>query len=256
MALFRNPFFKSSDQATEQAYEDGVIALSQGNWYEAHPLLSRAAAGGHISAYYNLALIYAAGHITPYDIDIAADCYYKAAMGGHPQANELLFMLEAADRAGLGTIHLAEFTLRSQDADGLPFMTLLAGCRFYAAVCKASGATSQVIEYELEAASNSTPQYVRDFVTRTGIPYSIYGGGLERVKEGTAADQIIDGLNQLYYSMVKAGFPDEKCLMARCTIVGYLVSKSMYGHRAQPLLGVDRFFGEAPQAGINGRSVR
>ncbi|WP_220384246.1 hypothetical protein, partial [Klebsiella pneumoniae] len=80
-------------------------------------------------------------------------------------------------------------------------MVMITGCRFYAAVCKATDATQQVINYELDAASSSEHAYIQSFIRRCGVPELEFSGGLHRLKEGDAADQITDGLNNLFMSM-------------------------------------------------------
>lgn len=244
MALFETPFFKSKNKKTESIYESGVKCLAAGDNTKANQLFRKAAEAGHISALYNLVILNGSGMIEPFDIDFAADCLYKAAYGEHPKAKEVLYMLEAADRGGMGTTHLANLALNSPPpAEGtLPFLTMITGCRFYAAVCKATGATQQVIDYELDAAGMSDRDFVKRFVKRCGVPTSTFSGGLERLQEGGAAHQITDGLNQLFLSMRQAGYSDKLCLMARCTIVGYVISHSEYASFAPALPSVAGFF--------------
>ena len=155
MALFQNPFFKSDSDFTERQYEIGVRFLAEKDYGQANQYLKKAAEDGHISALYNLAILHGSGVLEPIDVDFAAECFYKAAHAGHPSAQQNLFMLEAADRAGMGTTHLANLALNSPPVDGmLPYLVMITGCRFYAAVCKATDATQQVINYELDAASS------------------------------------------------------------------------------------------------------
>jgi len=52
---------------------------------------------------------------------------------------------------------------------------------------------------------------------------------------------VTDGLIELTMAMLGAGYPGEVALMARCSIVGYILSKSSFGNRAVPLLGVKDF---------------
>ena len=242
MALFRKPFFTSSDKNTERSYEDGVRCLSKADFYGADKHFRQAATAGHVSALHNLAILNGAGYISPYDVDFATDCYYKAAAAGHSIAKEQIFWLEAADRAGLGTDNLSKFASTLPVEDGLNHILMMAGCRFYSALCKNYGATNEVIEYELDAASLSDYKFIQNFVQRTGVPASNFKGGLNRLRAGSAADQITDGLNGLYIALKQSGHSDQICLIARCTIVGYFVSKSMYSNRSSQLLGIARFF--------------
>lgn len=242
MALFGKPFFTSNEKNTERSYEDGVLCLSKNDFYGADKYFRQAAAAGHTSAFHNLAILNGAGYISPYDVDFAADCYYKAAAAGHPTAKEQIFWLEAADRAGLGTDNLSTFASKLPADQGLNHILMMAGCRFYGALCKNYGEANEVIEYELDAASLSDYAFIQNFVRRTGVPVSNFKGGLNRLKTGSAADQITDGLNALYIGLKQSGHSDQICLMTRCTIVGYIVSKSMYSDRSSQLLGIDKFF--------------
>ncbi|AOZ05895.1 hypothetical protein BKK80_08725 [Cupriavidus malaysiensis] len=121
-------------------------------------------------------------------------------------------------------------------------MTMMCAARLYDVLCTKYGAARDVIAYELDAASTSDNPAVLAFVDRTGIASSFFENGMNRLIAGSAADQITDGLNQLWFGMRKSGLTEEIALMGRCTIVGHLVSKSPYGSTARPLLGVHDFF--------------
>ncbi len=241
MPIFGKQFFKSSDQGSEEAYRDGVAALTREDFWVACEHFNRAAGAGHASAYYNLFLIHGGGYISPFDLDAASDSYYKAAAAGHPKAKEQLFMLEAADRAGYGMDNLVRTAAASHDTGHLPSIFMVCACRFVDALCKQYGATSDVIAYELDAARASDRQFVQSFILRTGISPSIYEGGMNRLIEGSAADQITDGLNQVSVALMRSRLDNDLALMARCTIVGYLIRKSHLGNRASSLLGVKEF---------------
>jgi hypothetical protein len=242
MPLFGKPAFTSDDRDVELEYTRGVAALQQSDFYTADKHLRRAAAGDHASAFYNLMLMHGAGVLSPYNIDFAADCMYKAAAAGHPKAVENLGLLEAADRGGFGTNNLAKFASEWPSDGGLNHILMICGCRFYDVLCRKYGATVDVIAYELDAASTSDDVSVLEFLKRTGIQESFYEGGLNRLIPGSAADQITDGLNLLHAGLKSAGTRDEYCRMVRCTIVGYVISKSAFGGNAEPLQGTDRFF--------------
>ena len=120
---------------------------------------------------------------------------------------------------------------------------MMVGCRLYSSLCAMYDTWDAVIEYELDAASHSDYAYVHNFIDRTGVKKSVYSGGLDRLEEGSPPDQITDGLNQLHIGLQQSGLNEKLCLMMRCTIVGYVISKSKYAGTAHPLLGVDKFFG-------------
>ena len=103
MALFRLPSFKSKDDKIEVFYTNGVLAVQAEKYDLANTNFRKAAEGGHVSAFYNLALLNGAGYISPYDLDLAIDYFYKAANAEHPTATENRWLLEAADRGGFGT---------------------------------------------------------------------------------------------------------------------------------------------------------
>lgn len=235
-------FFTSASAAVEDSYRAGVVALQGNDFNVACKHFVAAAGGGHVSAYYNLSLLLGGGYVSPYDIDLAADCWYKAAAGEHPAASKLLYQLEAADRGGFGTQNLAKIAC-GPDADGslIPSLMICAA-RFFDVLSRKFGATVDVIAYELDAASMSDHAFIGKFIERTGIGRDFYQGGLNRLKAGSAADQITDGLNELTIAMRRGGVSEKLAIMARCTIVGHIISKSPYGERSQPLKGVDTFF--------------
>jgi hypothetical protein len=241
--LFQKPAFMSASHETEVIYTKGVLALQQNDLYVADKYLRQAALEGHVSALYNLSLMHGSGMISPYSIDFAVDCFYKAAALEHPQASQSVWLLEAADRGGFGTHNLARFAGEWASGGGLNHMLMMCACRFFDTLCRKYGATADVVAYELDAASQSEDEAVLNFIERTAISPSFYEGGMERLMEGSAADQITDGLNEMHLGLKRLGTRDPYCRMARCTIVGYIVSKSPYGANAEPLLGTDRFFG-------------
>ena len=242
MPQFQDPYFVSDSIDTEEEYVAGVVALQKNDYEVASRHLGKAARGGHISALYNLSLILGSGMVTPYDFDLAADCWYKSANLGHPRAKDGLWHLEAADRGGYGADNLAKFANNPGAGGNLIPSVMICAARFYDVICRKYGATVDVISYELDAASNSDYQFIHAFIRRTGIKDDFYKGGLDRLKAGSAADQITDGLNKLYFAMTSSGINEELALMARCSIVGYIIEKSPFADRSQPLLGVDSFF--------------
>lgn len=241
MAIFGRQFFKSTDAKAENSYKEGVNAVSDGAYLKAYYLFNEAAEAGHASAYYNLFLIHGGGYITPFDPDAAADNFYKAAAAHHPKAKEQLFMLEGADRAGYGMDNLARMASKSQQTGYLPPIFMVCGCRFLDSVLKKFGATMDVVAYELNAASMSDKKFVRSFITRTGVAPSVYRGGMERLIDGSAADQITDGLNQMSIALMGSNMDNDLALMARCTMVGYMIRKSHLGSKSSHLFGVRDF---------------
>lgn len=244
MALFSTPFFKSNVKDTEDDYSMGVLCLQEGNFSEANKFFKAAARGGHVSALYNLALINGSALISPVDIDFAADCFRKASNGEHPKAKEFSFWLDKAEDTSFGTIALGMYAAKLPPKKEPNHLLMMVACRLYNSLCIMYGALDSVIEYELDAASTSPHPYIHRFIERTGINKSIYSGGLNRIDKGSAADQITDGLNQLFLGLKESGQSDELGLMVRCTIIGYIISKSKYANKAAPLLGIDKFFDE------------
>ena len=237
MTSFQKPFFVSTSEETEALYISGVQALQRRDYVSASRNFEIAAAGGHLSAKYNLALIHGAGFLSPYSIDAAADYWYKAAREGHPSALGTLYLLEAADRGGLGYDNLVELAKDNSFDEGLNAFIMISVCRFTDVICKQFGATADYIAYEVDAANTSDLAAVRGFVRRTGIDEEFSRGGLNRLVPGSAADQITDGLNKLSVAMRRSGLSQDLGAMARCTVVGYVISKSPFGRASQPLLG-------------------
>jgi hypothetical protein len=253
MAEFQKPFYTSMSDDVESEYVAGVAALQTGDCSAASRHFGNAARDGHVSALFNLSLLWGGGSITPYDFDLAADCWYKAAEAGHPRAKALLWQLEAADRGGFGADNIANLAEEVNSGDSLVPSIMICAARFYDVICRKYGATVDVIAYELDAAATSDFRFIHSFINRTGIDTAFYDGGLNRLKPGSAADQITDGLNKLHVAMRRSGVSEQLAVMARCSIVGHIIAKSPYGDRSQPLRGVDTFFNDIAER-TNGAS--
>lgn len=242
MALFSNPFFRSKSETIEDDYSKGVLCLQRNDFYGANKFFRVAADNGHVSALYNLALINGSGSISPYNIDYSVSCFRKAADRGHPKAKEFSVWIDKAEDTSFGTTALAMFAAQLPAQNEPNHLLMMVGCSLYKTLCIQYGAFDSVIEYELDAASTSDHQYIHKFIERTGVKQSAYSGGLNRIQQGSAADQITDGLNDLFLGLKRSGHADNLCLMIRCTIVGYVISKSKHANGAAPLLGGDEFF--------------
>lgn len=242
MGFFSNPFFKSNKREVEDEYSKGVLCLQCGNFYDADKYFRLAAVGGHTSALYNLALIHGGASISPFDVDFSISCFRKAADSGHPKAKEYSAWIDKAEDTSFGTTALAAFAGNLPAKNEINHLLMMVGCRLYRVLCARYEAIDSVIEYELDAASTSDYPYVSRFIDRTGIKESVYSGGLDRIQPGSAADQITDGLNNLFLGLKQSGHSDQLALMVRCTIVGYIISKSKHASEAKPLLGLDKFF--------------
>ena len=239
MALFSNPFSGNQGKTPEDDYSKGVLCLKANDFYGANDFFKSAARGGHVSALYDLGLINSMGRISPYEIDFAISCFHNAAAGGHAKAKDVVGWLN--DK----TFDITKLSWLSSiyPAEGWPnIIVTMVGCRLYNALCIEHDVTDSVIDYELDAARFSEHSYIQNFINRTGISGSVYSGGLNRIQEGSVVDAITDGLNNLYVGLKGAGHSDQICLLTRCTIVGYIISKSRHARRAMPLLGTDKFF--------------
>ena len=242
MAFFQNSFFKSKDKRIEDQYEQGVRHLRAEEYVFADACFRAAAEKGHVSASYNLFILNGAGHVSPYDIDFAAKCFRAAADAGHPTASQQLFMLEAADRGGFGTNNLVQMAATTPPQDGLSAQIMVFGSRFFHAVSEAHDATDAVIAYELKYAARSDHAAIINFISRTGVPSSFYNSDWADLEEGSAADEITDGLNHLSFALRSAGNTEEMAALARCTILGYMISKSRFGSSSAPLRAIPDFF--------------
>lgn len=248
--------FISDDDEAEGRYIKGVLCLRRGDYDGANDNFKAAASKGHVSAYWNLAILIGSGRVTPFDIDYAADCFRAAAGGGHPTANKWIYMLDAADRGGFGYDNLERMIAAGGSQDDLPAILIVCACRFTHVLCTQHGVTDEVIDYELPAAAKSDNPAIREFVRRTGIDLprrpmrwvnespddshmEFFSPDLE---EGSPADGITDGFNQITVALMRAGYSDELATFARCTVLGYVISKSARGTHAKPLLGLEQFF--------------
>lgn len=237
MEIFKSLFSRKK----VDCYAEGVACLKNNDHYRANKEFKKAAIEGNLSAIYNLSLLNGGGSVTPYDIDYATDCFRNAAAGGHQKAQEFSFWLDKAEDTSFGTTALAMFASKLPADDTPNHLLMMTACLLYNALCITHRATSEVIEYELDAASASDYSYVHNFIKRSGVPESVYRGGVNRLQKGSAADQITDGLNNLYAGLKYSGHSDQLCIMIRCSIVGYILSKSDR-YNSSPMLGVDSFF--------------
>lgn len=131
---------------------------------------------------------------------------------------------------------------KSPSVAGLSAILMVCAARFFYAVSEAHGAADEVIAYELAGAAFSDDQDVLQFLERTGLPDVLVKSALPKLEPGLAADQITDGLNSLSHALRTAGFDERTCRFARCSVVGYMISKTPQGQNSKPLLGLDKFF--------------
>jgi len=240
--FFGKPFFKSNKENIEESYKQGVCSLTDRDFYSANNHFMKAATDGHTSALYNLALLNGMGEISPYDIDFAADCFYKTAKAGHPRAKEQIELLISADNGAIGVPNLPRLVSMFDGRHGINGLFMVTICRYFAVLCQHFNVCDEIIHYELDAASASEHSFIHSFIKRTNVPYAKFNNGLNKLKEGSTADQITDGFNNLHFSLMSSGYDEQISLFIRCTIVGYIISKSNYSDNAAPLLGVDKFF--------------
>jgi len=188
------------------------------------------------------------------------NCLREAAKGGHPQAKDFLSILDIIYKFGtLDDANIQEqyiflcgdFGLKktlkagTEPAGYLPPEFMIWACDFIYYCCTKYNIINDFIENELDAASHSPFNFVHDFIQRTGIKKSIYLGGMKRCTAGSPVDKLSIVLHKAVFFLKNHGYQEEWCIMARCTIVGYLISKSKYSNGAESLLGVDDFFENA-----------
>lgn len=229
-------------------FKKGISFIERNDPENAGRMWKVSATRDHVPSIYNLALLNGGGTISPYDIDYAAECFYKSARLEHKEAMQSIYMLEAADRGGFGFDNLARMSGPVPTFAGVkaqmslkPLHTVCA-CRFVKALCDIFNASEEVIAYELDCAATSDEEYVREFIRRTGVQENFYKGGSNLLERDSPADKITDGLNQLAVSMMEKGVSKEMITFQRCTIVGYMIIHSHLGYNSTQLHGVNRFF--------------
>jgi len=246
--LFGKQFFKGSSASAEEAYRMGSLVLarayrtgSREDFQLAKDLYMAAEFEGHGSAIFNLFGMHGGGCLSTYDIDQAEHYWRKAAELNHPTAKQQLFMLEDANRGEFGVQASVKHAGLPAAPGFLSPLLITSACRSLVASCERHGATSDVIAYELDAASSSEKPMVLAFIERTGVACESYQGGMSRMEEKSPADWVTDGLNDLFVAMRRNGIDEDLCIVARCTMVGYLILKSDLGSKSSPLLGVREF---------------
>lgn len=236
-------FFKGSSESLEDTYQAGSLALMREDFQTAKNLFVAAESEGHGSATYNLFVMYGEGCLSPYDIDQAVHYWRKAVEQDHPIAKRQSSMLGDADHGEFGVQNSVKYASLNAAPGFLNPLLITSACRSLVATCERHGVTSEVIAYELDAASSSEKPMVQAFIARTGIARQVYRGGMDRIEEKSPADWITDGLNDLFFAMRRNGVDEHLCIIARCTMVGYLILKSGFGSQSSPLLGVKEFAG-------------
>ncbi|WP_299913375.1 hypothetical protein [uncultured Paracoccus sp.] len=233
----------SDDPTTgHDLFRSAVSAVASDNFYEADGLLRKSMLRGFMPAYFNSAILNGQGCISPFNIDYAVECYRTAAQLGHERAAELLQIINNADIAHLTISDITNLATALEHGTFLNPIHTMVACRFYKSLCEKTSSLEEVILYEIEAASQSEYRSVLEFVDRTGIPPESYEGAYGRLVAGSPADKITDGLNELTVAMSRSGASERSYLFQRCTIVGYLVSRSRLGKDAKLLLGIEDFF--------------
>lgn len=232
----------------EYYYRKGLMFIEENEPEEANKMWKISATKNHAPSINNLALLNGGGVTSPYNIDYAAECFYKTATLNHKDAKQTIHMLEAADRGGFGFDNLARTAGPAQTFMGgskqisLNSLHTVCACRFVKVLCDIFNAAETVIAYELDCAAASDEEYVHNFIERTGIKKETYSGGEHRLESESPADKITDGLNQLAVSMSQKGASPEIITFQRCTIVGYLILHSHWGYHSTQLHGINRFF--------------
>ena len=119
---------------------------------------------------------------------------------------------------------------------------MVCACRYFAVVAGQHGVIEELLAYELAFAALGAEE-ARAFVARTGVPQAVLRDPKARnLEPGSAADQLNEGITAFYMGMKQAGYSDDLCLFARCTIVGYLASHSKFASLGEPLRGLDTFY--------------
>lgn len=249
MSRFGLPFFLSDNLTTEMIYSKGVSALEVGKYRAAFKHFSQAAEDGHLSASYNLALLIAMGHVSPYDIDLSIRHYQRAARAGHPNAKFALRVLDSVEGGAfsyessflqpLVEAHMEVFVSRPGELS--PYMILFA-TQLFKRFCSNVSIQDAFIAAELDAASQSEWPAMRNFIKRTGIPSHFYRHGMARLQENRAADLITDRLIELSLAMLQTESSQEMTAFVRSTIVGYVIENSRHAEGAKPLLGMKDFW--------------
>lgn len=241
MKIFRTVSTRSSENARE-LYNDGVKALQSCDHYEADELLRAAAEMKHPSALFNLSLLHGSGWISPYDIDFAAECLLKAAELGHAQAALEVPYIVASDQGSLGAIYLEDRALKTVPLNELNAFLMILACRYYKAVCDIHEATEEWLFWEFGVLSRMKSPHVQSFLSRIGVSASEVAPANFQLEAGSYVEAIATFSHQFFQAMKAAGNSDRSCILARCTLVGYVASHSEFEEFHHPLLGADTFF--------------
>lgn len=218
-------FHASGDAALDEQYRSGVLLLKSGDYTGAARALRAVAASGHVSALYNLALMYKQGLTESFEIEKAIDLFKQAAERGHEQAKAqlALFQILGSER-GVSVEHLNALAINFSRAGGDGAFVFGYANEILCTTQDREELTNFVF-MELDRASHGEASE-RAFVQSTGIPRSRFEGSLVRSVEGTLARMQSDRLNHVGELLALNGIAKPSVIFARCSVVGLVIKKS------------------------------
>lgn len=226
MKQFISRFFHSSGDATlDEQYRSGVMQLKSGDYTGAARSLRAAAASGHVSALYNLALMYKQGLTESFEIEKAIDLFRQAAERGHEQGKAQTALFEQLGNPQGVSVQLLTYLVTNFSRSGGD------GAFVYGyanEILCTTGDREELMDFvfmELDRASQGEVS-AKAFVQSTGIARPLFEGALERAVGGSLAQMQSERLNQIEEVLAANGIPRVSVIFARCSVVGSVIKKS------------------------------
>jgi hypothetical protein len=218
-------FHASGDAALDEQYRSGVLLLQSGDYTGAARAFRAAATSGHVSALYNLAMMYKQGLTESFEIDKAIDLFKQAADRGHEQAKANLALFQKlGSEQGVSTEDLTALIANFSRAGGDGAFVF----GYASEILRTTPDREELTDFvfmELDRASQGEVS-AKAFVQGTGIARSLFEGSLGRSVEGSLARMQSDRLNQIEEVLAVNGIARASVVFARCSVVGCVIKKS------------------------------
>jgi hypothetical protein len=218
-------FHSSGDTALDEQYKSGVLLLKSGDYTGAARALRAAAASGHVSALYNLALMYKQGLTESFEIEKAIDLFKQAAERGHEQARLQVALFEQLGNPQGVSMELLTYLVTNFSRLGGDGAFVFGYANEILCTTRDREELTDFVFMELDRA-NQGEVSAKAFVQSTGIARSLFEGSLGRSGEGSLARMQSDRLNQIEEVLAVNGIARASVVFARCSVVGCVIKKS------------------------------
>lgn len=223
--LISRVFYSSGDTALDEQYKSGVRLLQSGDYTGAARAFRAAAASGHVSAIYNLAMMYNQGLTESFEIEKAIDLFKQAAERGHEQARLQVALFEQLGNPQGVSVQLLTYLVTNFSRLGGDGAFVFGYANEILCTTRDREELTDFVFMELDRASQGEVS-AKAFVQSTGIARSLFEGSLGRSVKGSLARMQSDRLNQIEEVLAVNGIARASVVFARCSVVGCVIKKS------------------------------